>query len=553
MKIGYPLGMRENLRNEVYITGHRNPDMDSLCAAYAYAALKSSIDRIHEYKAVRCGHLSDSVKGQLEVLGIEAPPYMRDVHPKVGDVMRTGEHGLDCKAPIFDLIRIYDQTKPSAVAIFDWQQFKGLLSVDDITSWFLKDNSGGCPCYVFNSENFGKVIPGRYISQKGDSDSPVEFRAVIKADTNDIDNPMESIVVIPFPTDDDERGKLAKAIALNVPAIIITGVNGEENPAIDGYQGIVYASNEGIAETIRRLRMAPSVSTILGQQGPILQVDDFFDVAKEQLSSSKLRGLAVFDQDKYAGFVTRRCFLKKPKYSVILVDHNEPDQSIRGIETAEIKEIIDHHRLDAPKTDLPIFIDSEPLGSTCTIIYQLFLRNNVVPDKTTSKVLLAGILTDTIILRSPTTTGIDIWSAERLAPMSGVVDLEEFGRSLFTNVGSLATREPETVISSDFKTYKEGNINLGIGQCEVQTLQDVDEYSAAYLAALEKIKRLNHLDWVMLMITDVLKGQSLLLSSDFALESKFSYEKLADHVYDIQDTLSRKKQLLPEIIHIINM
>lgn len=545
--------MRENLRNEVYITGHRNPDMDSLCSAYAYAALKGSIDRIHEYKAVRCGHLSDSVKGQLGVLGIEAPPYMRDVHPKVGDVMRTGEPGLDCKAPIFDLITIYDQTKPSAVAIFDGEVFKGLLSVDDITSWFLKDNSSGCPCYRFNSENFGKVIPGRYVTKKGSHDEPVEFHAEIKADTNDISNPSRSIVVAPYLADGGGTDNIRRAISMDVPAIIVAGMKGEENLDISGYRGIVYASEVGIAETIRRLRMTPSVSTILGQQGPILQIDDFFDVAKEQLSSSKLRGLAVFDQDRYAGFVTRRCFLKKPKYSVILVDHNEPDQSIRGIETAEIKEIIDHHRLDAPKTDLPIFIDSEPLGSTCTIIYQLFLRNNVVPDKTTSKVLLAGILTDTIILRSPTTTGIDIWSAERLAPMSGVEDLEEFGRSLFTNVGSLATREPETVISSDFKTYKEGNINLGISQCEVQTLQDIDEYRDAYLAALEKIKRINHLDWVMLMITDVLKGQSLLLSTDFALESKFSYEKLYDHVYDIQDTLSRKKQLLPEMIHIINM
>lgn len=246
-------------------------------------------------------------------------------------------------------------------------------------------------------------------------------------------------------------------------------------------------------------------------------------------------------------------FLKKPKYSVILVDHNEHDQSIRGVETAEIKEIIDHHRLDAPKTDLPIFIDSEPLGSTCTIIYQLFLRNNVVPDKTTAKVLLAGILSDTIILKSPTTTGIDIWSAERLAPMSGVANLEEFGKSMFSNVGSLGSRDPETVITSDFKTYKEANISIGIGQCEVPTLQDVYDYKDIYLQALEKIKALNHLDWVLLMITDVLKGKSLLLSTEYSFESKLSYEEMSKHVYDMQDTLSRKKQLLPEIIHVLNM
>ena len=534
----------EELKNQVYITGHRNPDLDSICSAYAYAVLKGSIDRIHDYKAVRCGHLSDSVQAQVDKLGLPTIPYMRDVHPKVGDVMRVGEPVLDCNAPIFELVSIYNRTKPSAVAIFDGGKYRALLSVDDITSWFLRDNSEGYPRYPFRVENFGKVIPGYYV-QLG---TPAEFSASIRADAQSFMDASSEILLMHY---DDEAFK--RAVLAKVPAIIVIDLPEGKKLALEGYEGTVYVSNEGMAETLRKLRMTPAVSTVLGTQGPILQITDFFDAAKEQLASSKLRGLAVFDGDNYAGFVTRRCFLKKPKYSVILVDHNEHDQSIRGVETAEIKEIIDHHRLDAPKTDLPIFIDSEPLGSTCTIIYQLFLRNNVVPDKLTSKVLLAGILSDTIILKSPTTTGIDIWSAERLAPMSGVENLEEFGKSLFSNVGSLISRDADTVITSDFKTYKEANISIGIGQCEVPTLQDINSYKDTYLEALERVRKLNNLDWVMLMITDVLKGRSLLLSSTYSFESKLSYEKISEHVYDMQDALSRKKQLLPEIIHVLNM
>ena len=134
--------------------------------------------------------------------------------------------------------------------------------------------------------------------------------------------------------------------------------------------------------------MSPAISTIMGKQGRKLQVTDLFDDAKEELSTSKLRGLSVFDGNVFVGYVTRRCFLHKPSYNVILVDHNEVGQSIKGIEEASVVEIIDHHRLDALKTSLPIFIDAEPLGSTCTIVYQQFLRHNIVPDELTAKILL---------------------------------------------------------------------------------------------------------------------------------------------------------------------
>lgn len=279
---------------------------------------------------------------------------------------------------------------------------------------------------------------------------------------------------------------------------------------------------------------------------------DMFDDAKERLSALKLRGLAVFEGEKYVGFVTRRCFLKKPRYNMILVDHNEPMQSIRGIEEAAIREIIDHHRLAAPKTDLPIFIDAEPLGSTCTIIYQLFVRNNVVPDITTAKVLLAGILADTILLRSPTTTGIDVLSAEKLAPLAGIANYKEFGQAMFERVEGLEKRDPAQVITADMKVYTENGREIGIAQCEVPTLHDIGDYSAMYIKALNSVKEARHLDWVVLMITDVLKCRSMLLSSGHRLEDRLSYEKVGEHMFDMRDAVSRKMQLLPEIIYAVN-
>lgn len=517
--------------------------MDSVCAAYAYAALKNMTDRVNHYTAVRCGHLSDSVKGQFSILGIEAPQYMLDINPKVSDVMRTDGISLDCNAPIYDLIKVSHDIKPSVVPLFDGSTFVGLLSVDDIASWFLNDNIGEYPLYDLCLDNMEKVLPCKVVKRG----NPDHFRAPIIAGASHVDTHPDAVVVMPY-----GKKYVLSAMQAGVPAIVLTDFTGSLDVDYSAYEGSIFISMLDTAETIRRLRMASPVRTLLGEQGPVLQKMDLFDDAKDILSQSKFRGLSVFDGTSYAGFVTRRCFLKKPRRNVILVDHNEPDQSIRGIESARILEIIDHHRLDAPKTVLPIFIDAEPLGSTCTIIYQLFVRNNLVPDLITSKVLLAGILADTIVFRSPTTTGIDIMSAERLAPLAGIVDVKAFGRQMFEKVGSLAHKDPQKVIGSDFKIYKENGLGIGIGQCEVPTLHDIDDYCSSYLVELENGRKLNGLDWVMLMITDVLKGKSVLLTSGHKLESKLSYHLLKDRVYDMKDAVSRKKQLLPEVLQCVN-
>ena len=227
-------------------------------------------------------------------------------------------------------------------------------------------------------------------------------------------------------------------------------------------------------------------------------------------------------------------------------------QSIKGIEEAQVVEIIDHHRLDALKTSLPIFIDAEPLGSTCTIVYQQFLRHNIVPDELTAKILLTGVISDTLILRSPTTTAIDKATAGALAAISGEFDIQSFGERLFSVTDSMANRDPEKAIRSDFKVYSEHGIKFGIGQCEATTLKDFPSYGDKYLATLEEVREKDGVDWAMLMVTDVLREQSLLLTTDYRLYKKLPWNEVSPKVLDMPGVLSRKKQLLPEVIHTLD-
>lgn len=533
----------------VYITGHRNPDLDSICSAYAYGVLKNKIDSENEYIPVRCGHLNDNVKGQLEVAGLEAVPYLQNVYPKVIDVMNTSDFIMDASEPAYSLIKKYDSERPSAMPIFDGDDYCGLLSIDDITNWFLKDNSDEFPLYDIEIKNIEKVLPGKIIKRGQDikGGALIAGAASIEKFSQFVDSNKNCIVV----TGHIEE-HIQYAMNAQVPAIVITVT--DDLPGIDysSYNGTLYVTTLGTAETLRRLRMAVSLKKIMSKQGQKLQADCLFDDAKSILMDSKMRGLSVFDGDKWIGFVTRRCFLNKPSYKVILVDHNEVGQSIKGIESATVLEIIDHHRLDALKTDLPVFIDAEPIGSTCSIVYQQFIRNSVIPDKKTAKTLLTGILADTLVLKSPTTTDTDKSSAGALAALCGIFDIQKYGETLFTWSKTLAQVNPEDVIPSDFKIYSKNGKKIGIGQCETNTLLNVSSYADKYIKALEKIRTANMLDWALLLITDVLIGNSILLVTESKYNAKLPYSLLNDGVYDLPGVMSRKKQLLPEILYCLN-
>jgi len=426
---------------DIYVTGHKNPDLDSVCSAYAYSVLKNMLDPDNNYIPVRAGHLSQSCKKILESLEITPPKFMADVFPKVSDVMLTNSEKIDINASLKTVAKDYKDSNPSVVPIYENNKFYGLLSVDDISSWFLTH----------------------------------------------------------------------------------------------------------LSEMAKRQEI-PSIREVIRDQEKPVQISDMFEEAKASLSASKKRGLAVFDGDEYVGYVTRRCFLKAPKYNVILVDHNEPKQSIKGIESANLVEIIDHHRLDAIKTSLPIFIDAEPLGSTCTIVYQLYIRNRLVPDEYTAKVLLTGIMADTLVLKSPTTTAIDEEAAKALAEICKV-DVKEFGHEMFSHMESLVNIDPETAILADFKRYSEHGTNIGIGQCETTQLQDLDQYKDQFLKALEDVRVKNGLDWAVVMITNVMKEHSVLLTTDYRAVKNLPYSVIQEGILDMPGVMSRKKQLLPEMIY----
>lgn len=540
--------------SKIYITGHKNPDMDSIAAAYSYSVLKNKIDPDNQYIPVALGAMNSISRSLFERLGIKSLDILKDTFSRVKDVCKRPTLILEPEDPIYELVNMYNQTNPSVVPIMKDGIYKGLLSVDDINKYFLRENYDSRPVYSLDINNIRRVVKGFMIKRGSVDDfvAPIMVGAmrfsVFKKRLKDCKE--KPLLVVGCRND-----HIAEAIKEQIPGLILTGVEEDSLDEIDfsGFNGFVYASHEDTAETIRLLRLSVKVETLLIPSKEITITQDMlFDSAKGILADSNKRGLPVFDKENgsFMGFITRRCFLERPRTKLILVDHNEASQSVKGIEDAEIVEIIDHHRLDAVKTTNPISITAMPVGSTCTIVFEQFNRYDQEIDPLTAKVLLAGIASDTVMLKSPTTTSLDRNAVKTLCAIASV-DFEAFGKELFSRGSSLSSVDAKSAISSDFKVYTERGVKFGIGQIEVTTLDDIDEVSDNYLAELEKKKEGDSLDWAMLLVTNVLTSTSVLLCTNYKNNYRFEYEELKSQIFSLPGVLSRKKQLLPEVIRVL--
>jgi manganese-dependent inorganic pyrophosphatase len=208
--------------------------------------------------------------------------------------------------------------------------------------------------------------------------------------------------------------------------------------------------------------------------------------------------------------------------------------------------------MGAEKTSTPIYIYSKPIGSTCSNDYSHYRMAGIEPDQATSLLMLSGLLSDTMLLRSPTTTPEDRMYAPELARLAGV-DLHEYGTLMLSLMASLKKADPLQMITGDFKEYTEGGFSVGVSQVEVGTLVDMDEVKANILAALDAVRKERNLSWALLLVSDITKEHSVLLCSSWpAAEKELAYKRLEDHIFDLPGVLSRKKQLLPEVLRIID-
>ena len=539
---------------KVFICGHKNPDTDSVASAASYAYLKSQINKDYEFVPIRCGTVNDQTKFIFQKAEMPLPEYMKDIYPKVIDSMTTRLITAEENDPLSKFLRILREKNLRFMPVINKDnEYEGMLGVNDVTELFLRDDRESKPVFSLRADSLRRSLRGTVLNvgEKEEFSASVVVATMAYDDFNqhtaNVANEENTLLIT-----GNRQNILHDAFKKKYPAIIIVGLSEEACKKLDfgDYKGWVFYSPFDSSQTIRCVEMATPIGKLLKKVEPCSPYD-YIDSVADAISKSSTKSLPVVSDGKLIGVITGTDILKRKRAKLIMMDHNEATQAIDGAETADLMEIIDHHRLGTIKTSSPVTFFAKPVGSTCTLVYQLYKANKVEIPKKIAMLLLGGMLSDTVIMKSPTTTQDDIDAINDLSSICGL-DAKEYGVEIFSATDSLTSRSAKDIIGTDFKIFEEYGVRFGISQAETVTLAQLGEVEGKLREELFNVKENNKLDWMMLLVTDIIKEESQLITTGFApAEQIFAYKKLGDNLYFLPGVLSRKKQLLPEISRIL--
>lgn len=541
----------------VYVIGHRNPDTDSIASAIAYADFKRQSGQKNVLAAM-AGTPNPQTEYILRRLEIEQPLYLADVHPKVGDVVRLKPVTAVPSMPMKDALEIFHRHSIRVLPVVDSTFVPlGLVSLLKLSEKYLVAGTDRKRGVDASLTSLAHCIDGTFLV--GSPDDAIEHLHLFIGAMQENSfaqrikgyDPASLLVIT-----GDRPSIQQAAISSRIRLLVISGgfTLSEELSALAAANGVTVLSTELDTATASWLaRLATPLSSFME--------NDFISICiaepLEQLRMKLLHGgepavIVVDEEGKISGVATKSSLLAPIPYSLILVDHNELSQAVPGADSIEILEIIDHHRLGNPATNYPITFMAAPVGSTCTVVSSLYRERGVIPSAKIASLLLAGIITDTVILKSPTTTLRDREIVKWLEPIAGL-DHELFGKEIFSSCSGFSPHgSPEKAFMSDYKLFPAGKSMIGIGQVEVVGF---DEFYDLKDALLIKIKQLIESDKIALaglMVTDITTETTLfLVDGSCELGSLMGYPQIGAHLYRMQGVMSRKKQLVPHLMKVL--
>ncbi|HCG60470.1 MAG TPA: inorganic diphosphatase [Lachnospiraceae bacterium] len=548
-------------KRTVCVIGHKNPDTDSICAAISYTYLKKQLEKPdggYQYVACRAGSVSAETQFVLDYFHVPQPLFIENIGTRVKDLEIRRTPGVDAKISVKDAWNLMNTQNVFTLPITDAEShLQGLITINDIAKSYMDENDSAIVSVARTPyRNIMETLDAEMVV--GDPEASfTEGKVVIAAANPDV---MENYI--------------------NPHDMVILGNRYESQlmSILAGAGCIVVCLGAPVSKTIQHMAkekgttilVTPldtyTVARLINQSMPIdffmksdnlitFHLGDFTDQIKEIMSKKRYRDFPVLDKrGAYIGTISRRNLLNARKRALILVDHNEVSQAVDNVENAEILEILDHHKIGTLQTINPVFFRNQPVGSTSTIVYEMYRENNVEIPKTIAGLLASAILSDTLIFRSPTCTMMDKVAAEHLAKIAGI-EPEEYARKMFRAGSDLKNRTPEEIFYTDFKTFEVNEETIGIGQITSMDEEELSDIRDRIKPFIEKAYEQHGLSLAFFMLTNIIDESTTMICygkhAQELLESAFGVA-VEDHIAKMPGIVSRKKQVVPVIMAELN-
>ncbi len=533
---------------QIYIFGHQKPDTDSVCAAITFSYLKNKLGLNTVPKVL--GHINKEAKYALDYFNVKEPGYLNDVKVQVKNMNYNKEAIINENASILDAFNLMQKEQMTAVATVDEKKkFKAIVTLKEIAKNLINGESN----FVDSSlENIVKSIDGKIINGV---DEKIKGRILCSSYQSDVFN---EIVL----THNDiliagNRYKILNhAIKSKVKLIILVGdaeISKEQlDEAIQNKINII-ATNLDTFKTASKILLASSLKTIGLKDDPITILNTSYrsDLLDTIDKNGHTNYPVITKTGECLGVISINDVNNYTKLKVMLVDHNGFSQSVEGIEEAVIEEVVDHHNLLNIGTPNPINFRSMPVGCTCTLIYNMYKENNIPVPKDMAGLMLSAILSDTLLLKSVTTTKMDIETVKELEKIAEV-NYQEYGHNMIKEGFSIKGKKLSTLLEEDIKTFGVSDKKVGISQIFTMDYDDIKDDIDNFINDIDNLASGKY-DIVISLITDVEKNGSYVFydrKSEKLLKDVFNDEGFKEGTY-IQDLLSRKKQLVPPVMEIL--
>lgn len=544
------------MKDTVYIMGHKNPDTDSICAALAYGEYKNKVQDIDTIP-VRLGEISKETRFILDYFKLTPPELMETVRLSVEDLSFDKIAPVSPDISLGMAVNLMNKNSVNSLPVIDHnEQLIGIVTLSDIMQNHID---------VWDNRVLGKSNTSIENIIDTLSGSPIVIPKTKKEFGGKIlVLAMDKELMSDYIEEDDivicgNRREIQKiALDSKISLMIITGkANIDEKIVRQAKQKDItlISTPHDSFTTSRLITQSIPVEHVMTKKNLIsFSLDELVDDVKQKMSQTRYRAYPVVDEkNKVIGSISRYHLISSMKKKVILVDHNERSQSIDGLEEAEILEIIDHHRVANVFTGNPIYFRNEPVGSTSTIIASIYFENGIRPTKKIAGILAAGIISDTLLFKSPTTTQTDKIILNRLSKIADI-DIENFAIKMFKAGTSLEGLSPNEILNQDFKEFTIDDNKIGISQVYTMDPKSLSEIKERLIDAMEEKALNNSYSIFILMLTDIYnEGSEMIVAGDNKelLPKAFNKNMKNDSFY-VQGVLSRKKQVVPPITEIIS-